>query len=122
MVLTAGRDVCEERLCVWPTFGDRWIVASHDGTLIDVPFNHLVALRDVTGKQSSPREAQQVDQFELPVSGDDLRNWVRQGQEAAIVISSRENPLSPSTSLIPDLTGRVRLRRFCELRFSSDRG
>ena len=58
--------------------------------VLDVPFNHLVALRDVTWKQSYPREAQQIDQFELPVSDDDLRNWVRQGREAAL-ISSREN-------------------------------
>ena len=54
-------------------------------------FNHLVALRDVTGKQTYPREAQQIDQFLLPISDDDLRKRVREGQEAAAVISSREN-------------------------------
>ena len=39
---------------MWPISGDRWIVVSADGTLIDVPFDHLVALRDVIGKQSHP--------------------------------------------------------------------
>ena len=66
---------------------------SPDGTLIDVPFNFVVALRDVSGKQSYPREAQQIDRFELPVSDDHLRDWVRQGQEAAAAIPSRENLL-----------------------------
>ena len=45
-VLIAGRDVYEERLCVWLISGDRWIMA----------------LRDVTRKQSCPREAEQIDQ------------------------------------------------------------
>ena len=52
IALTAGRDVYEERLCVWPTSGDRWMMASPDGTLDDVAINHLVSLRDVTGKQT----------------------------------------------------------------------
>ena len=77
IVLTAGRDVYEERLCVWPISGDRWIMVSPDGTLIDAHINHLLALRDVTGKQTYPREAEQIDQFELPVSDEDFRNWVR---------------------------------------------
>ena len=83
----AGRGVYEERLGVWPILGDRRILASPDGTLVYVPIDHLVARRDVTGKQTYPREAQQIGQYELPVSDDDLRNWVRQGQ----VISSRED-------------------------------
>ena len=94
---------------MWPILGDRWIMGSPDGTLFDVPFNHLVALRDVTEKQSHPREAQHTDQFELPDIDDDLLNWVRQGQEA--VIFSRENLLSPPTSSIPEKTGSVRLCR-----------
>ena len=92
------------------------------GTLVEVPFNNLVALRDVTGEQSYPGEAQQIYQFQLLVSDDDLRSWVRQGQEAAAVIA-RIFP-SPSTSLIPDLNGKARLCR-CKTvlcHFSSDRG
>ena len=69
IVLTAGRDVCEERLSVWPISGD--------GTLIDVPTNHLVALRDVTGKQTNPREVELIDQLELPVRDEDFRNYNR---------------------------------------------
>ena len=79
-MLRAGRDVFEERLCVWPASGDRWIKV-----LTDVPVNHLVALRDVTGKQTYPREAEQIDQFELPVCDEDFCNWLRQGPEAAAV-------------------------------------
>ena len=82
IVLTASRDVYEERLCVWPILGDIWMMALPGGTLVDVPINHLVALRHVTGKQTCPREP--------PVGDDDLRNWVRQGQEAAAVIFGRE--------------------------------
>ena len=48
-------------------------MASPDGTLVDV----LLALRDVIGTQTYPREVEQNDQFELPVSDDDLRNLVR---------------------------------------------
>ena len=76
-VLTAGRDVCEERLSVWPISGDKWIMVSPDGTLIDVPTTHLVALRDVTANQTYPREVEQIDQFELPVSDEDFRNYKR---------------------------------------------
>ena len=94
VVLTAGRDVCLERLCVWPILGDRWIMTSRDGALVDGLCSHLVALRDIIGKQTYPREAQQFDQFELAVSDDDFRDWVRQGQQAAVVISSRENLLA----------------------------
>ena len=61
------------------------------GSLIVVHINLLAALRDVTGKQTCPREAEQIDQYELLVSDEDLRNWVRWSQEAAAVISSREN-------------------------------
>ena len=100
----------EERLCVWPILGDRWIMASTDDTLVDVPLNHLEALRDVTGKQTDPTEAQQIDQLELPISDDDLHNWVRHGQEAA-VISSRENLPESIYRPAPDFTGRVRLCR-----------
>ena len=56
-----------------------------------MPFNHLVALRDVTGKQSYLREAQQIDQFELPVMTTSVTGCVR--DEDAAVISSRENLL-----------------------------
>ena len=49
-VLTAGRDVHEERLCVCPASGVRWIVVSPDGTWIDVHINLVAALRNVTGK------------------------------------------------------------------------
>ena len=66
----------EERLCVWPT---------------GVHFNFLVALLDVDGKQTYTKEAEQIDQFELPVSDEDLRNWVRQGRDAVSVISTRES-------------------------------
>ena len=101
-------------------FGDRWIMASPDGTLIDVPFNHLVALRDVTGKQSY----QQIDQFELPVSDHDLRNWVRQGQEAAAVITSRgnlpESIYQPDSGFDWEGSDFVAARRFCACCFSSD--
>ena len=91
VVITVGRDVQEKRLCAWPNLGGRWIMASPGGALVDVLTNHLVALRDVTGRQTYPMEAEQIDQFELPVRGCDLRNWERQGQEAAAVISSRDN-------------------------------
>ena len=74
--------------------------ASSDGTLADVPIKHLVALRDVTRKQTYPTETEQIDQFEVPVSDDDLRNRVRQGQEAAAAISSHEN--LPESMYHPD--------------------
>ena len=90
-------------------------MASPDGTLIDVPVNNLVALRDVAGRQSYPRVAQQIDQFDLPLGDDDLRNWVRQGQEAAAVISSREN--------LPEYHLPASLQDGCVRPvFSSDRG
>ena len=54
------------------------------------------------------REAEQIEQFELPVTDDELSNWVRQGQKAAAVISSRE---TLPESLIPVLSGTVRLCR-----------
>ena len=53
---------------MWPISGDQRIMVSPDGTLFDVHIHLLVALRDVTGKQTYPREAGQIDQFELPVS------------------------------------------------------
>ena len=61
---------------------------SPDGTLMDVDVNHLVALRNVTGKQTYPREAEQIDHFELPVSGEDFRNWVHQGQRGRCGLQS----------------------------------
>ena len=66
-------------------------MASPGGTLVVVPSNHLVALRDVTGKQTLPREAEQIDEFEPPVSENENPDWVRQGQEAVAVISRRES-------------------------------
>ena len=93
IVLTAGRDVYQERHCLWPISGDRWIMVSPDGTLIDVHINLLAAPRDVTGTQTYPREAEQIDQFELLVSDEDIRNWVRQGQEAAAVICQAHGDL-----------------------------
>ena len=65
-VLTAGRDVCGKWLCVWLISGDRWTMVSPDGTVIDVHINHLVALRNVTGKQAYPTCSEQNDHFELP--------------------------------------------------------
>ena len=41
------------------------------------------------GKQSYPREGEQFDQFELPVSREEF-TWKRQGLEAVAVMSSRE--------------------------------
>ena len=66
-------------------------MVSFDNTLMSVHINLLVTFRDVTGMQSHPRETEQIEQFELPVSDEDLRNWVRQGQEADAVISNREH-------------------------------
>ena len=43
------------------------------------------------GLWSRPEVAEQIDQFELPVSDEDLPDWVRQGREAAAVMSNREN-------------------------------
>ena len=54
MMLTAGRDVCGD------ISGDRWTMVSPDGTSIDVVLSHLVALRDLIGKQIYPREAKQI--------------------------------------------------------------
>ena len=42
---------------------------------MDVLINHPVAMWDVTGKQIFPREAEQIDHVELPVSDGDLRHW-----------------------------------------------
>ena len=75
---------------MWPISGDRWVMGSPDGSLIDVHIILFGAMRDVAGKQTHPREAEQIDQFELPVSDED-RNWVRPGHEARAVISNRQN-------------------------------
>ena len=83
--------------------------------------NHLVALRDVTGKQTYPREAQQNDQFELPVSDEDFRNLVRQGQEAAAVISSRENLLQSNYKLESGFDWEGQTSSLHALHFSPDR-
>ena len=80
--------------------------------LTDVPVNHLVALRDVTGKQTNPREAEQIDQFELPVCDEDFCNWLRQGPEAAAVSPIAKIFLSQITSLSRASTGMVRLCRY----------
>ena len=81
----------------------------------------------VTGKQTYPGKAEHIDHLELPVSNDDLRNCVRQRQEAAAVISSREN--LPDSNFQPesgfDWEGQslsVAARRFRARHFSSDRG
>ena len=79
---------------------------------VDVPINHLVVLRDVTGKQTYPRRQKQLTSSSFQsVVKDDFRNWVPQGQEAAAVVSSPENLPESSTSLIPVFTGRGRLCR-----------
>ena len=56
-----------------------------------MPVNHLVALRDVTGEQTYLREAEHIDQFELPVSENEIRDWAGQEQEAVAVIAQRES-------------------------------
>ena len=110
----------EERLCVWPISGDRWIMVSPDGTLMDVRVHHLVALLDVTGKQTFPRVAEQIDQSELPVSDGEFLTYF------AALISSREN--LPESNYKPDSGFRlggpdfVISRWFHALRFSPDRG
>ena len=85
IVLTPGRVVYGGGLCVWPSFGDRWIMST------GVHINLLVALRGVAGKRPYPEEAEQVDQFGLPTIHEDLLSWVLEGQDADAVISDHES-------------------------------
>ena len=115
---------------MWPICGERWIVVSSAGILAGVRINFSVALLDVAGKQTCPREAGQIDQFERPVSGEEFRNWVRQGRDTAAVISNLDSLLGsgckPDSGI--DWEGRtcgsyfVAARRVHALRLSPDRG
>ena len=73
-VLNAGRDEYKERPCVCPSTSGPWAVVSSDDTLTEVLINHRVALLDVSGKQTYPSQAGQIDQFEFLVVDWELRN------------------------------------------------
>ena len=66
-------------------------MVSYAGAVTGVRINLFVALRDVAGKLTYPEEAEQIHQFGLRVSDEDLRNWVHRVHYAAGVISTREN-------------------------------
>ena len=90
MVVIARRDACKERPCVWHNTDGSSAIVSPDGTLIEVPVNHRVALLDVSEEQTYPSQAENTDQFELLVSEERLRQRLRQGQVAVSVISGLE--------------------------------
>ena len=88
--LTAGRDVKEKCVCLWPIFGDRWIMAAPDGTLVDVPFNHLVGTEGCHWKANISKVGS-TNQVELPVRDDDLRNSASETRGRCCDLQSRES-------------------------------
>ena len=66
-------------------------MVSSAGAETGVHIRLFVERRDVAGKQTYPEEAQQISQFALPASDEDLSDWVRRIHYAAGVISDRES-------------------------------
>ena len=74
-----GKAVC----C--PDTSGRWPILSSDNMLNVVSVNHRVELLNVTGKQTYPSQAEQIDHFEFPVVKWRLCSRLRHGQEADVI-------------------------------------
>ena len=104
VVLTAGRDVYEERLFEWTIFGDKLITASPDSWYWEMSLGSNHIRNHIHGRRNKLTSSSSQSVMTTSVTGYDRERRLLLLSPVAKIF------LTPSISLIPHLTGSVGLQ------------